>query len=93
MQQRSPFPFGEGEGLHGLFVLGRDVGQCQIPIGVPTSISVNRQNRPLSAEMPLVEAVGEPILPGNCQDQNHKRKFMALLLPRIAASLFLPLNA
>jgi hypothetical protein len=29
----------------------------------------------LSAEMPLVEAVGEPILPGNCQDQNHKRKF------------------
>jgi hypothetical protein len=41
MQQSSPFPFGEGEGLHGLFVLGRDVGQCQIPIGVPTSISVN----------------------------------------------------
>jgi hypothetical protein len=41
--------------------------------------------------MPLVEAVGEPILPGNCQDQNHKRKFVSLLLHRIAASLFLPL--
>jgi hypothetical protein len=91
MQQSSPFPFGEGEGLHALFVFGRDVGQCQIPIGVPTSISVNRQNRPLSAEMPLVEAVGELILSGNCQDQNHKRKFMVLLLHRIAASLVLPL--
>jgi hypothetical protein len=93
MQQSSPFPFGEGEGLHALFVLGRDVGQCQIPIGVPTSISVNRQNRPLSAEMPLVEAVGELILSGNCQDQNHKRKFMVLLLHRIAASLVLPRDA
>jgi hypothetical protein len=41
--------------------------------------------------MPLVEAVGEPILPGNCQDQNHKRKLVSLLLRRIAASLFLPL--
>jgi hypothetical protein len=51
----------------------------------------NRQNRPLSAGMPLVGAVGEPILPGNCQDQNQKRKFVSLLLHRIAGSLFLPL--
>jgi hypothetical protein len=28
--------------------------------------------------MPPVEAVGEPILPGNCQDQNHKRKLVSL---------------
>jgi hypothetical protein len=32
-----------------------------------------------------------PILPEDGQDQNSKRKFMSLLLPRIAASLFLPL--
>jgi hypothetical protein len=42
--------------------------------------------------MPLIEALGEPILPGNCQDQNQKRKFVSLLLHLIAASLFLPLN-
>jgi hypothetical protein len=53
-------------------------------------ISANRQNRLLSAGMPLVEVVGGPILPEDCQDQNQKRKFVALLLHRIAASLFLP---
>jgi hypothetical protein len=41
--------------------------------------------------MPLVEGVGGPILPEDCQDQNRKRKFAALLLHRIAASLVLPL--
>jgi hypothetical protein len=90
MQQSSPFPFGEGKGLHRLFVIGRDVGQCQIPIGVPTSISVNRHNRRLSAGMPRVEGVGGLILPEDCQDQNHKRKFLVLLWHRIAASLVLP---
>jgi hypothetical protein len=30
--------------------------------------------------MPLVEGVGGPILPVDCQDQNHKRQFMSLLL-------------
>src|SRR5262245_57894 len=59
-------------------------------LGVPTSISVKKQNRPLSAGMPLVEGVGGPILPEDCQDQHRKRKFAALLLPRIAASLVLP---
>jgi hypothetical protein len=54
-------------------------------------ISANRQNRLLSAGMPLVEGVGGSILPEDCQDQNHKRKFVALLLHRIAASLVLPL--
>ena len=62
-----------------------------VSLGRP--ISGNRQNRPLSAGMPSSEAVGGPILPGNCQDQNHKRKFGSLLLHRIAASLFLPLLA
>jgi hypothetical protein len=46
----------------------------------------------LSAGMPLVEGVGGPILPEDCQDQNHKRKFLSLLLHRIAASLFLALS-
>jgi hypothetical protein len=41
--------------------------------------------------MPLLEAVGKPILAGNCQDENQKRKFMSRLWHRIAASLFLPL--
>jgi hypothetical protein len=40
--------------------------------------------------MSLVEGVGGPILPEDCQDQNQKRKFMVLLLHRIAASLVLP---
>jgi hypothetical protein len=40
--------------------------------------------------MPLLEAVGKAILPGNCQDQNQNRKFVSLLWHRIAASLFLP---
>jgi len=39
------------------------------------AISETRQNRLLSAGMPLVEGVGGPILPEDCQDQNHKRKF------------------
>jgi len=54
-------------------------------------ISVNGQNRRLSAGMPLVEGVGGSILPEDCQAQNQKRKFMVLLLHRIAASLVLPL--
>ena len=54
-------------------------------------MSANRHNRLLSAGMLLVEGVGGPILPEDGQDQNHRRKFMALLLRRIAASLFLPL--
>ena len=41
--------------------------------------------------MPLVEEVGGPILPEDCQDQNQKRKFTVVLLHRIAASLVLPL--
>ena len=41
--------------------------------------------------MPLVEWVGGLILPEECQGQNHRRKFMVLLLHRIAASLVLPL--
>jgi hypothetical protein len=41
--------------------------------------------------MPLVKGVGGPILSEDCHDQNQKRKFVALLLHRIAASLFLPL--
>ena len=56
----------------------------------PGHISYNGQNRLLSAGMPLVEGVGGLILPEDCQDQNHKRKFMVLLLHRIAASLVLP---
>src|SRR5215475_15441983 len=59
--------------------------------GVPRHISASRQNRLLSAGMPLVEGVGGPILPEDCQDQNHKRKFTVVLLHRIAASLVLPL--
>src|SRR5262249_7162406 len=58
--------------------------------GGPTTISANRQNRPLSAGMPLVEGVGGPILPEDCPGQNQKRKFVVLLLHRIAASLVLP---
>jgi NAD(P)-dependent dehydrogenase (short-subunit alcohol dehydrogenase family) len=42
--------------------------------------------------MPLVEVVRGPILPEDCQDQNQKRKFVALLWHRIAASLVLALN-
>jgi hypothetical protein len=53
-------------------------------------ISVNRQNRRLSAGMSCVEGVGGPILPEDGQDQHHKRQLMALLLPRIAARLVLP---
>ena len=41
--------------------------------------------------MPLIEAVGKPILSENCQDENQKRKFMSRLWHLIAASLFLPL--
>ena len=55
------------------------------------TISANRQNRPLSAGMPLVEGVGGSILSEDCQDQNQKRKLMMRLLHRIAASLVLPL--
>jgi hypothetical protein len=62
-----------------------------VTIEVPTRIFANRQNRPLSAGMPLVEAIEEPILPENCQDQNQKRNFVSFLWHRIAASLFLPL--
>jgi hypothetical protein len=43
--------------------------------------------------MPLLEGVGKPILAGNCQDENQKRKFMVRLWHRIAASLFLPQEA
>jgi hypothetical protein len=42
--------------------------------------------------MPRLEAVGKPILAGNCQDENQKRKFMWLLWHLIGASLFLPLH-
>jgi hypothetical protein len=37
--------------------------------------------------MPLLDKVGKPILPGNCQDENQKRKFMVRRWHRIAASL------
>src|SRR5882724_2545917 len=43
--------------------------------------------------MPLIEAVGKPIVTGNCQDENQKRKFLSRLWHLIAASLFLPLTA
>jgi hypothetical protein len=42
----------------------------RLTIGDPTTISANRQNRLLSAGMPLVERVGGLILPEDCQDQN-----------------------
>jgi hypothetical protein len=60
--------------------------------GVPTRISVQRENRPLSAGMPLLEAVGKPMLAGNCQDENQKRKFISRLWHLIVGSLFLPLR-
>jgi hypothetical protein len=56
-----------------------------------TRISANRENRQLSAGIPLLEGVGKPILSGNCQDENQKRKFMSRLWHLIGASLFLPL--
>lgn len=34
--------------------------------------------------------VGGPMLSEDCQEQHPKRKFLSLLLPRLAASLFLP---
>jgi hypothetical protein len=40
--------------------------------------------------MPLLAGVGKPILAGNCQGENQKRKFMSRLWHLIAASLFLP---
>src|SRR5262245_34121955 len=39
--------------------------------------------------MPLLEAVGKPILAGNGQDENYKRKFLSRLWHPIGASLFL----
>jgi hypothetical protein len=38
----------------------------------------------------LLEAVGKPILSGNCQDENQKRKFLSRPWHLIVASLFLP---
>jgi hypothetical protein len=40
-----------------------------------------------------LKVVGQPILPGNCQDEHQKRKFLSRLWHLIAASLFLPARA
>jgi putative membrane protein len=41
--------------------------------------------------MPIIEALGKPIVTGNYQDENQKRKFLSRLWHLIAASLFLAL--
>jgi hypothetical protein len=78
MQEDSPSP--RREGSHGLFVVrirGVEMGigaahkrPAILTTGPPTRISVNRQNRLLSAGIPLVEGIEGPILPEDCQDQN-----------------------
>jgi hypothetical protein len=107
MQEDSPSP--HREGLHGRFVLGRDVGSCPIPIhGKCTTRSACVSERLKWGEAPLMrdlrtapqgsrhvfpywgepailrqhapsEAVGKPILTGNDQGENQKRKLRSLL--------------
>jgi hypothetical protein len=50
-------------------------------------MSAQREHRPLSAGMPLIEVVQRPILSGNGQDEHEKRTCMSRLWHLIVASL------
>jgi hypothetical protein len=50
-------------------------------------MSATRENRQLSAGMPLLKAVRRPTLSGNRQDEHEKRKFMSRLWHLIVAKL------